>query len=83
MDNYHPNLDGPAEPVGLHMSDENFFDGLKLNEIEVRMTFAFIQGAKYWEYKKTGATMWQSDQHETMEEAFRRVKAGTLGKIES
>lgn len=42
---------------------------------------AFTQGAKWWEYQKTGATMRQSDQKEAKEEADRRGKNGTLGKL--
>ncbi len=42
---------------------------------------AFIQGAKWWEYHKTGATMWQSDQHEAEREANCRAKNQTLGRI--
>jgi hypothetical protein len=33
---------------------------------------AFIEGAKWWEWHKTGATMWQSDQQAAAEEAATR-----------
>jgi DNA polymerase/3'-5' exonuclease PolX len=33
---------------------------------------AFVEGAKWWEFHKTGATMWQSDQQATAEEAAKR-----------
>jgi hypothetical protein len=33
---------------------------------------AFVAGAKWWEFRKTGATMWQSDQQDVAEEASRR-----------
>lgn len=45
------------------------------------LMITFIQGAKWWEYHRTGATMWQSDQHIAEEEAIRRSKNGTLGKL--
>ena len=41
---------------------------------------AFIQGAKWWEWHNTGATMSQSDQHEAEGEANRRAKNQTLGR---
>ncbi len=44
------------------------------------LVVAFIQGAKWWEWKQTGATMWQSDQNEALEEAEGRERRGTLGK---
>lgn len=40
---------------------------------------AFIQGAKWWEYKRTGATMWMSDQDWAEREAVERMAAGSLG----
>lgn len=30
---------------------------------------AFVDGAKFWEFHKTGATMWQSDQNLCLEKA--------------
>lgn len=33
---------------------------------------AFVEGAKWWEFHKTGATMWQSDQQAAAEEAAKR-----------
>jgi len=38
---------------------------------------AFVAGAKWWEFKRTGATMWQSDQTLAEEEATRRYKIRT------
>ena len=35
---------------------------------------AFIAGAKWWEYHKTGGTMWQSDQRLAEDEADKRYK---------
>lgn len=40
---------------------------------------AFLQGAKFWEFTKTGATMWQSDQFLVFREAIRKLRAGTIG----
>jgi hypothetical protein len=45
-----------------------------------KLMIAFIQGAKWWEYKSTGATMWISDADDAEEEAWQRCKNGTLGK---
>ena len=33
---------------------------------------AFVEGAKWWEFHKTGATMWQSDRATAEEEAEKR-----------
>jgi len=33
---------------------------------------AFVEGAKWWEFQKTGATMWQSDRDLTEQEAEKR-----------
>jgi hypothetical protein len=33
----------------------------------------FVAGAKWWEYHKTGATMWRSDQDLAEQEAVRRA----------
>lgn len=41
---------------------------------------AFIQGAKWWEWHRENATMWQSDQNLALQEAKQREKEGTLGK---
>lgn len=40
---------------------------------------AFVQGAAWWEYHQTRATMWQSDRRLAEEEAARRERDGTLG----
>lgn len=40
---------------------------------------AFVQGAKWWEFYSTGATMWASDQDVAEDEAERRYPAGTRG----
>ena len=41
---------------------------------------AFVQGAKWWEFKSTGGTMWNSDRREAEREAVERKKKGILGK---
>jgi hypothetical protein len=33
---------------------------------------AFVQGAKWWEFTKSGGTMWASDQRDAEAEAVRR-----------
>jgi len=44
------------------------------------LLYAFVQGAKWWEYEKEGATMWQSDQELAWKTAECRLAAGVLGK---
>ncbi len=44
------------------------------------LLIAFVQGAKWECYRATGATMWQSDQHDAMSAAMERLENGTLGK---
>lgn len=41
---------------------------------------AFVQGAKWWEHHKTGATMWASDQSKAEGHAEEMARNGTLGK---
>lgn len=45
------------------------------------LIIAFVQGAKWWEFVKTGATMWPSDREtaEAMAEAM--AISGKLGKL--
>jgi hypothetical protein len=45
------------------------------------LIIAFVQGAKWWEWHKENATMWQGDQRLAEEEALKREKNGTLGKL--
>lgn len=42
---------------------------------------AFLQGAKFWEFAKTRATMWQSDQFAVFKEAIRMLRGGSLGVV--
>ena len=45
------------------------------------LLIAFVQGAAWWEYHQTKATMWQSDRRLAEEEATRREQNGTLGVL--
>lgn len=44
----------------------------ELDEAKTAAWYAFIAGAKWWEYESRGATMWQSDQDRAQAEAERR-----------
>lgn len=46
---------------------------------ENELVTAFIQGAKWWEWHKQNATMWQSDQRLAYEEAIKYLRANMLG----
>jgi hypothetical protein len=48
--------------------------------IDQELIIAFIQGAKWWESHKTGATMWQSDQNLAADMAKKRLMKGSLGR---
>ena len=39
---------------------------------------AFVAGASWWEYHKTGFTMWQSDRNLAEDEAERRYPGGNI-----
>ena len=39
---------------------------------------AFVMGAKWWEFRQTGATMWQSDRNAAEEEAELRYPGGKV-----
>jgi hypothetical protein len=41
---------------------------------------AFVQGAQWWEFHKTGATMWASDRNNAERQAKTMANNGTLGK---
>jgi hypothetical protein len=45
----------------------------------VSLIIAFVQGAQWWEFYKTGATMWGSHRQEAEEKARFLVLKGTLG----
>lgn len=57
---------------------ESTFNNMIENE---KLTIAFIQGAKFWEYYESGFTMWQSDQKIVEKEAKKRLKNKKLGVI--
>lgn len=42
-------------------------------ELRKRLIDAFVSGAKWWEWKKEGATMWQGDQREAEEAARKKL----------
>jgi len=42
---------------------------------------AFVDGAKWWEWKSRGATMWASDVNDALTEAERRSKKGDLPRM--
>ena len=52
----------------------------RVRELEEETKVAFVQGAKWWEYRQNSATMWQSDQTAALREAMKRQKQGTIGK---
>ena len=45
------------------------------------LVIAFVQGAKWWEFRSVGGTMWHSDQEYAEKESLRRDEEGTLGKL--
>lgn len=50
-----------------------------MNDTNPSLVIAFLQGAKWWEYKSRGFTMWQSDQSDALNEAEKKRANGTLG----
>lgn len=48
-------------------------------EIENALCVAFVHGARWWEWKLRGATMWQSDQDDAANAAQKRIDRCTLG----
>ena len=44
----------------------------KIAELKHALGNAFVDGAKWWEFEKTGGTMWQSDQDKAAKEASKR-----------
>ena len=47
---------------------------------EEALLVAFLQGASWWEWETSGATMWGADQDRAWSEAARRAREGTLGQ---
>ena len=43
------------------------------------LVIAFAQGAQWWEYHRTGATMWPSDRDQAEGEAETKLANGSLG----
>jgi len=42
---------------------------------------SFVQGVQWWEFKKTDASLWNSDRNDAEKEAAKREENGTLGKL--
>lgn len=45
------------------------------------LVVAFVQGARWWEWISSGATMWGSDVRRAEEAALIREKENTLGEL--
>lgn len=45
-----------------------------------KLEIAFVQGVKWWEYNRTGGTMWASDRRLAEKEARVRSRNGELGE---
>lgn len=56
-----------------HTFEHKPIDDQEFN-IQKEAAIAFVKGAKWWEWHKTNATMWQSDQALAAEEAGTRYK---------
>jgi len=53
-----------------------------MSEQDDRLVSAFVAGARWWEYEKTGVTMWPY--YEKAEaEALKRKSEGTLGMTDA
>ncbi len=48
-----------------------------------QLILAFIQGAAWWEFQSTKATMWASDKKKARETAEQRFKDKILGKTDN
>ena len=68
----YPESDWDTDPEAQPLLDE-------AKRFEIALVVAFVQGAKWCEYRKTGATMWQSDQDEAETEALKLAGLHTLG----
>ncbi len=62
----------------------------RLNKLEAerdalkeRMLESFVQGAKWWEFKSSGGTMWASDREAAYKRATEIRDDGTLGKSDA
>lgn len=50
-----------------------------MKKSDLRLCYAFIQGAKWWEYHSTKFTMWQSDQNLAWTQAVKLLNNHVLG----
>ena len=57
--------------------------GLDKNNLIDMQRLAFLKGAKFWEYKTTNGTMWQSDQKDVWTEACLRYPASTEQQVQA
>ena len=75
----------PTHHIGKHWDDSGTTLRLRseLRELagaqEDMLIAAFVHGAKWWEYHKEGATMWQSDQHKVCDAAQEHVRKHWIG----
>jgi len=71
----NPNCNMAGKSVGearIHMSNDEAQEAIKVQ--------AFVEGAKWWEWQKEGATMWPVDRRDTEAEATRRYTKGAKQK---
>ena len=64
----------------VFIEDLQSLQKLYKSQCEKSLVIAFVQGASWWEYHKTKATMWMSDKNLAEEEAVSRLINDTLGK---
>lgn len=72
-------LDGDAPVEDLESRLASAFSAGAASERE-KLEIAFVQGAKWWEYNRTGGTMWASDRRLSEKEARIRSRNGELGE---
>lgn len=56
--------------------------GPTLPEVSERDRQVFVAGARWWEFKQTGATMWPSDQQEAYEAAPAKIASHLASRAE-
>ena len=66
--------------TGSHGSGCPCHEAERAAELRDALIIAFVQGAEWWEFTKTQATMRSSDVNAAVDEAERRVTNGTLGR---
>jgi len=73
-------LAGDREPATSKTPEPSTLASATGSETPDALIVAFVQGAKWWEYHQTGATMWASDQDQAEGHAEEMARNGTLGK---